>query len=359
MKTIMTAGAALLMTTTMATAGGLDRSGQGIGVIFEEGDYAELSFGMVTPSVTGNITPPGLNSGNVAPRYTQLGLGYRQQINDQFAFALIIDQPFGASVDYSDADPGYPVTARAELNSLGMTMLGQYRFNENVSVHGGLRAVAVDATLNNPGTDPTTTFASDTGYGFVVGGAYEIPDIALRAAITYSSEIDMSHETTNPAVPLPGNLLGYTDYKLPQSVNLDFQTGVAEGTLLLASIRWVDWTATDINVPNPFGADADLIDYTNDSFTYTLGVARRFSDNFAGVLRVGYEESSGELASNLAPTDGSVSVSIAGIYDINENMTLTGGVTYVQLGDATAELTGAQFSDNSAIGIGFKLGYSF
>jgi hypothetical protein len=37
MKTYKTAGAALLLTTTIATAGGIDRSGQFMGVIFEEG----------------------------------------------------------------------------------------------------------------------------------------------------------------------------------------------------------------------------------------------------------------------------------------------------------------------------------
>ena len=37
MKTYKTAGAALLLTATIATAGGIDRSGQFMGVIFEEG----------------------------------------------------------------------------------------------------------------------------------------------------------------------------------------------------------------------------------------------------------------------------------------------------------------------------------
>ena len=45
MKKIFTIGAILLLTTTAATAGGLDRSGQGIGIIFEEGNAVELSFG--------------------------------------------------------------------------------------------------------------------------------------------------------------------------------------------------------------------------------------------------------------------------------------------------------------------------
>ena len=53
MKQALTVGAALLLTTSMAQAAGLDRSGQGIGVIFEDGSSVELSFGSVRPGKYG------------------------------------------------------------------------------------------------------------------------------------------------------------------------------------------------------------------------------------------------------------------------------------------------------------------
>lgn len=67
MKNILTVGAALMLTTTAATAGGIDRSGQSIGAIFEDGKYVELSYGYVTPSVSGSILGGAVNSGNVTP----------------------------------------------------------------------------------------------------------------------------------------------------------------------------------------------------------------------------------------------------------------------------------------------------
>jgi long-chain fatty acid transport protein len=45
MRNFLTVGAALMLTTTAATAGGMDRSGQSIGAIFEDGKYVELSYG--------------------------------------------------------------------------------------------------------------------------------------------------------------------------------------------------------------------------------------------------------------------------------------------------------------------------
>ena len=59
MKHGMRALAALLLTTAAAQAGGIDRTGQRFDGFFQPGNYAELSFGMVSPSVSGTDLPLG------------------------------------------------------------------------------------------------------------------------------------------------------------------------------------------------------------------------------------------------------------------------------------------------------------
>ena len=59
MKKILGAGAALLVTTGMANALGLDRSGQDITVLFEDGDHAELRSASSIPSVDGEDVANG------------------------------------------------------------------------------------------------------------------------------------------------------------------------------------------------------------------------------------------------------------------------------------------------------------
>ena len=51
-------------------------------------------------------------------------------------------------------------------------------------------------------------------------------------------------------------LAGKTEVKMPQSVNLDFQTGLSERYQLLGMVnaRWVDWSA--FNVTPPLALDA-------------------------------------------------------------------------------------------------------
>ncbi|MGZ9812398.1 OmpP1/FadL family transporter [Pseudoroseicyclus sp. H15] len=349
MKTLLCGSAALALCAGAVQAGGLDRSGQSVDFIFEPGGYAELSYGMVMPDVSGQIGGV-LSSGNMNPDYAQYSFSIKTDLTPNLSFGVSIDTPFGASIDYSNADPGYPVDSVGRIESVGLTALARYRFNENISVHGGARMIQADGTLTSGGV--TTEFASDSGTGYVVGMAYEIPDIALRAALTYSSAIEMSHETSALGGTLP---LGDTNYEWPQSVNIDFQTGIMEDTLLLAGVRWAEWTATDINVGQ---TGTDLIDYNHDVFTYRLGIGRRFTPNFAASATVSYEADDGELASNLSPTDGRIGLSVGGTYTMG-NAEITAGVNYTKLGDATAELTGAEFTENHAFGYGISLGFRF
>ena len=81
----------------------------------------------------------------------------------------------------------------AEARSLGVTALLRHRLDGRWSVHAGLRAERFggDAMLAGWGYGRLAGYAwtgdDDWGFGYVVGGAFEIPEIALRVALTYSS----------------------------------------------------------------------------------------------------------------------------------------------------------------------------
>lgn len=365
MTRLATAAAILAATTTAATAGGLDRSGQSVGVIFKDGNWAELSFGNVNPSVSGIYTGAGnVSSGDMADSYNQLGGAVKFDTGNGLGAALIFDQPWGAATNY--ANSALPPTngVRAELNSVGITALASYDVTDRITLYGGVRQNTIDMSISLPAVNPpfavaavpayTATGASSSAMGYVVGAAYEIPDIALRAAITYSSETNHDVVTTES-----GAGVSTTRITMPKSVNLDFQTGIAADTLLTAGVRWVNWTATAID---PAGHRAQrgaaLQTYSEDSYTWSLGVGRRFSENFAGSATVSWERPQGGNSGNLAPTDGFVSLSLGGAYTM-DNMEISGGVRYVKIGDATTSTAGAVFSGNSAVAIGMKVGFSF
>ena len=99
MKIALTGMAALLLGTSPLMAGGIERSNQMLGVLFEPGNYAELSFGGVDPTVEGTDTL-GFNTGDVAQGYGFVGLSYKHQFTPNISGAIIIEQPFGADIRY-------------------------------------------------------------------------------------------------------------------------------------------------------------------------------------------------------------------------------------------------------------------
>jgi long-chain fatty acid transport protein len=358
MKRILMMTAAMAAVATTSNAGGVERSAQSVAILFEEGRYVELSFGHFSPDVSGTL---GVSSGDMAPSNNTFSFGYKMDINDNIDFALVLDQPIGADVAYPTGTGYLLAGTTADLSSTAITGLLRYKFDNNVSVIGGLRAQSVKGTVNiiAPGVglaDYNLETSREMDFGYVVGIAWEKPEIAARIALTYNSAI--THDLESTETGLGGTVNGSFETEVPQSVNLEFQTGVAKDTLLFGSIRWVDWSEFNISPPayssTPFGA---LVSYENDRVTYNLGLGRRFSENWSGAVTIGYEESDGEVTGNLGPTDGFASVGLAATYTM-DNLKITGGIRYVEIGDATTSV-GAEFEDNSGVGVGIRVGYTF
>ncbi|MEO0990505.1 MAG: outer membrane protein transport protein [Pseudomonadota bacterium] len=361
-----------------ATAGGLDRTNQPIGIIFEEGNYLEFSVSHTTPDITGTDLIVGGDIDNVGEDFTLGAAGLKVDLSEAFSISFIGEQPFGSDVFY----PGDGATSAlggtfAYADTFSYTTIGRYKFNDTFSVHGGLRYQEIsDASITLSGlaygalSGYNTDFGSDGAFGFVVGAAYEIPDIALRVALTYNSEITHDLPTVESISGVVVAAPSFTEISSPESINLDWQTGIAPGTLLFGSVRYAKWSDLIIS-PDFFDAAVDptesgsSISQLDDVTSYSIGVGRQFTENFAGSVSIGYEDGGADdLVSPLAPTNGQSSIALAGSYDFDSGLRLSGGVRYTMLGDARAE-TGTpdtargDFSDNTAVSVGLRVGYSF
>ena len=250
---------AAVLSAGAASGGTISRSEQPVIVLFEKGGengrYVEGAISWGKPDVTG-IDSDGNSTGQVGKENWLLGAGFKMDFTDKWSGAFIYDQPFGADLDYQDSSLLYGGTGgtNADVDALALTALARYKFNENFSVHGGLRVArfGADASLDGTAFGPLSgyTFEGDEnwGVGGVVGVAYEQPARALRLILTYSSEITFDLDTTEDFPPPLAGFSGdsTTEVVVPQSVNLDFQTGVAKGTLLFGQVRWVNWDGFEV-----------------------------------------------------------------------------------------------------------------
>ncbi|MBL3550764.1 hypothetical protein [Rhodovulum sulfidophilum] len=379
MKYAVGAAALAAVTTGPALAGGVERSNQSVSILFEQGTYVELGFSRFDPDVSGSSNSSGLGSGEMAPGFSSYSLAYKQDLGENIAVALIVDEPVGADVSYSGTN-NYPLGstpptltldgANADVNSTGVTALLKYEFPSHFSLIGGVRAIKTSGTVSLPGVfNYALDSSTETNFGYIVGVAWEKPEIAARVALTYSSSVTHdfeAHESFyNPSTMSVVDDMTDLETEVPQSLTLEFQTGIAADTLIFGSVRWVDWSAFNISpeyytgTPNGLGLDP-LVSYEHDVITYNLGLGRKFNENWSAAILVGYEKHEGTYTGNLGPTDGFRSIGLAATYTTGK-VKVTGGIRYVEIGDAKTEFgpDTTRFKGNDGVGVGLRVGYYF
>ena len=450
----LTAALCLLGLPLTTFAAALDRSGQSIAGFLQPDNYFEAGISILDPDVSGKDTS-GNNTGDMASDYYYPNAVLKLQPTEHFSVGLIYDQPFGADAEYSGRNnfvsttsdvilppssltnglavvtgkPNYiaadgtplqvnPSTGQplaialdnattggtsVEVMTQNLNFLIGYQPNQNWNFYGGAvyQTLKADVKLRGNAYSLFNGYAldvpEDSAVGWLAGFAYQIPEIALKASLTYRSEID--HEFTAresmALVPAMGALLvkqgtltedqvaalskpGQSKVVTPQSVNLDFQTGIMADTVAFANVRWVNWKdfsmqpyqfgqlsqlagnlLPSLGKPNGF----NLVDYSKDQWSANVGVGRKMNDKWAGNVSVGWDSGAGNPVTTLGPTEGFWNMGVGLQYSPTPKSFIAGGVKYLWLGDAKAQ-TGAhsaagEFNDNDALAYGLKIGHRF
>lgn len=397
-----------LLPSTSVFAAALDRSGQSIAPFLQPGNYFEAGISVLDPEVSGKDTSQN-DTGDMANYYYSPNAALKLQATEHFSIGLIYDQPYGANAQYSGKNnfvENRPVPFKGgtsvTVDTEDLNLILGYQPNQNWNIYAG----AVYQTLNSTVLLRGTSYSAYNGYdfktgrdeavGWLVGVAYQIPEIALKTSLTYRAKIthEMNAYEKHGAAGMTGsaafdaalnninNTQGNpTEITTPQSVNLDFQTGIMANTVAFANLRWVNWKDFSIR-PYKFGAASvlapvvnktgkkdgfDLVAYTEDQYSINAGVGRKINDHWAGNVSVGWDSGAGNPVTTLGPTEGYWNVGIGVQYSPAPNYFIAGGVKYLWLGDAKAQSGSqfntsgyvAEFEDNNAIAYGFKIGYKF
>ena len=275
-------------------------------------------------------------------------------------------------------------TTKVEVRSNNVTAILGMKLgaNKNFQIYGGPVAQRIEAetrlrgTAYGPASGYTSRTSPDTDYGYIAGVAYSKPEIALKAALTYRSEIEHTSQTyeTYPLAPaltggaLPSSRGSNIDTTTPKSVNFDFQTGINPTTLATAKVRWVPWSDFSI-VPSlytdatkgRFPGGLALVDYDDDQWQVELGMAKRLTPAFAVSGTVGWDSGAGDPTTSLGPIEGYYSAGLGAKYNVTPEWAVSAGGKYLWFGDAQGRLpTGkivGDFDDNDGYIVGVKLSY--
>jgi long-chain fatty acid transport protein len=368
MKTQISLGLICLSIGTSVHALGVDRSAQGIGALFEDGNYATISLARVRPSTKGEGNAPLVgDSGNVTRNFNLPSLTVKYNFNEKLSGVVIVDEPYGADLFYPTTGNGWLNGTKAQFDANAVTGLLRYKFNENLSIHGGLRyqtlqqSVVLKGAVYQAAFGPQgyeVDFAKKGKVGYAVGAAYERPDIALRVALTHFTGINYDQATTER---IGGGVVNsVTRVRAPTAWNLDLQTGIAKDTLVFGSIRWADYESVRVK-PKSLGG-ASLINFKNE-VSYSVGIGRKLSENFSGFIAFGIEKSNKTgISTPLSPTNGCKSITLGSSYKLTKAVDISGSVTHIKQGDVKI-FEGSQLlntnSGNSALAVGIRLGYRF
>lgn len=351
-----------------------------IRLLAQEGRYVEFNVAFTSPHQDGSgVTipqnpigiPPGRYPGSTGnmlnDRWTFSG-AWKDDITDRLSYALIFDQPLVADTSFGAGTFPFPTSlyggSSADLKTYQFTGALAYEVTPNVTVYGGVRAQQIDASAALSFVfDYSVEAKKKWAWGYLVGASYQLPEYALRVALTYYSKISYDLDTTESSL-VTGTRQTSTDVETPQSASLEFQTGINPKTLVFGSVRWVDWSEFQIAPPDYevainalIGQTRPLVDYDEDWWTYTLGVGRQLTDQLAGSLSISWEPSVGGEMTTLGPYDGRTVGTAALTYEVGQ-LEITGGLSYGVLGD-TYNVLRTDFDDGRVWGAGLRVGYTF
>ena len=363
----------ILFAASQATAGGWEASKLDTRFMYQEGGYAELSYGSVDYSnLEGNAlyTSSSFKDQKTAKNQTRISGAFKMSYGNLdvglSSFRSGTIQMQGGAGTYNGSTGGTVVPdADADLNTT--SFVGKYNISENYGV-------IFAANQNSLSKTRITTILGDYDVkakevtGFTYGFSYSQPEIALRVELLYmpKSELKASSNYTPNSVGTSYNLSSVSNFTTtlsrPETTTVNFQSGIAENTLLFGSVHKAAWKKAQIYA-NTNVALSSVVSQFKDTTEMQIGLARKISDSTALIASYTSENGYGKThTSTFTQSNGKQGISLAVRYNI-DNLTITGGYTFIKAGDVsifnTSNALQATYKNNEVSALGLKLGVSF
>lgn len=370
--------ASVALATAQVQAGGFENARLDTSFMYDEGNL--VSFGSVRKDFTVNGSGFGTTSSLIGDRSAS-NLSARYEVNDQLAFGLTSYDSGAIHINYQGAGGNASVNAlgpKVDLTADSVALLSNYAFSESFSITAGARydkfkvtnadifrltianAVTQQTALAN-GRTLATANASDQLAGLqaasnasvasvssesdivpIIAAVFEKPDIALRAELLYQGKSYVKMASTCGMAALGQSCSPNSTGGLAEYLTFNFQTGIMEDTLLLASIHKGKWSSSQLSVADTENALFGQVGPTSafeNSTEYSVGLARRLNDSLAISASYNWEKAGdGTTGSLFTVNDGYKGVTLGVRYTV-EDLEFSVGYNYTKLGDITYSST--------------------
>lgn len=307
-------------------AGGFTRGDADTEILYEDGSVAARGgvIYVIPKRSYETINGATATDDDFSKNYAIPSFSAKARISENLSCAFTYTQPFGAKSQYGSQAQA----ADAAADIAGGAPAGNAVINSKfyTNEYGGTCAV-------NFGVGPGQLYFLGGGFvesfkyeetktlgtleledsaagGYRIGAAYEITEYALRAELMYRSQVDHDASGTfrrNPtgllAPFLPAEVSATGSGSLPQSLELNLQSGVAPGWLVFGSVKWTDWSvlqALNYSIPAIGTNTGGLLPsnyqknfFWQDGWTITGGVGHSFNENVSGAVTLTWDKGVG------------------------------------------------------------------
>ena len=256
---------------------------------------------------------------------------WAKQIDDDLAFGLGFNAPFGLATEYDDDWVGRYHAVISDLRIVNFNPSLGYKINDSISVGGGVDMMLADVILSRVIDFGAICFAQFTpsicqglgalpqgadGYGDLTGDNFD--DVSLgynlglkfklndniTLGLSYRSEVDIEvqgdADFTVPSAAsfvFAGDLFLDTglqaEVTLPASFSISYANQV-DNLTYLADITWTGWSSFQelvIEYDNPAQPDSIELYQWDDVYRYSVGLDWQYSDETIYRFGLAYDES--------------------------------------------------------------------
>ncbi len=285
-------------TANSARAGGYALGGAELDILYEPGNFNWRAG--VTYIIPHRETIRGTQAGeNTAASFSYFSGALKLKLFEELSCAGTVSQPYGGFTEASIPAADGTLDETLLITETALTCAAKIELEKgNAYLLGGVfqERLTYDLTRQLAPGALADVELDGTAYGIRVGVAYDIPEIAFRTQLMYRS--GTSYGATG-SLTAPGDLIGmpdptvtvpaYGEGVIPQSIELQAQTGIAADWLVFGSVLWQNWSALDkFSIESELFSDTSIHNW-RDGWTATLGVGHAFTEQASGLIAMTFD----------------------------------------------------------------------